>query len=720
MNLSKYKKFFVPQHDTSDCGAACLLTIIRYYGGDVSLYRLRELCGTSNAGATLLGLLQGANSVGFDSEGAEAEGVQDLIEHGRPCVLAVVANEMFYHYVVCFQYEKGYFLISDPAKGLVELSSLELEKIWTKKCLLLKPNSNFVRSEDLEGAKKKRLLFLIKEDIGLIVPSIMLGLIIAILSLVMAVFSQKLVDDILPSQDKSKFLLGIILVLFLLLTNVIVAALRGRLLITQERRFNNRIFSFFFEKLLHLPKSFFDMRKVGDIVTRLNDTRRIQRVISTLVSDVVINLLIIITSFIALLFYSWEVTIVSFISMPVFYWIVSSKKKKITCQQSDVMNSFAICESGFINTINGISEIKCYSQENNFFWNNKRLYILAQDKVFNLGETKINIGVWAGICSTFIQIGIIAICSVLVFLGSLSIGELLAIIGITGTMFPAVANLSIVLIPINEARVAFERMNEVIDTNSEPNVKYKKNRDIEANLLELNNVSFRFVGRNRLLENISIQFRKGIITCIVGESGCGKSTLCQLLERFYMQEKGDIFLNGENASKISLSEWRNTISFIPQDVFVFNGTVLENICFGSVPENICDVEKFCERYGFDKFFVELPNGLGTLIGEDGINLSGGQKQLIAFARALYRSSSILVLDEITASMDRKMEKHICSLLKHLCSEYIIIFITHRLETARGLADNIVVIESGHISAQGSHDELMLSDNFYSKYWNSLM
>ena len=152
---------------------------------------------------------------------------------------------------------------------------------------------------------------------------------------------------------------------------------------------------------------------------------------------------------------------------------------------------------------------------------------------------------------------------------------------------------------------------------------------------------------------------------------------------------------------------------------MYNGTVLDNICFGNVPKDLNEIVAFCQKYGFDSFLSELPNGLGTLVGEEGINLSGGQAQLIAFARALYKPSKILILDEMTAAMDRRTEKHICKLLDELRKNHIIIFVTHRLEIARLLSDQIVVMENGAIRVRGSHEELMKSDNFYSEYWRSI-
>lgn len=713
------EKSFVHQHDMADCGAACLLSLIKYYGGDSSILHLREISGTSNTGTTLLGLYQAAQAMGFDAQGAEANGIPDLIEHGKPCVLSVIIDKVLSHYIVCYGYENEKYLISDPAKGVIEMTADELSEIWTRKCLLLEPNEKFERKESIAGRKKSWALNLIRDDFGILGSSVAIGVVIAILSMVMAVFSQKLVDDVLPAGDKTKLIAGLILVLFLLLAKVFINALRSKLLITQTKDFNNRIIRFFFNKILHLPKNFFDTRKTGDMVARLNDTRRIQTVINTIVGDTVINVLMMFVSIVFLFIYSWKVALIALLFMPLFYWIIARNNKRISLQQRDVMSAYAMTESGFINTIGGIPDIKNFSKQDAFLKINEYLYSAFQEKNFILGKTGISIGISAGVSSTLIQIGLIALCSVFVINGDMTTGVLMAVISITGTLFSTIASLALIMIPVNEARVAFDRMYEIVDAKEDEDKSSDKHIEVaSAEQLVLKDIAFRFIGRKRILENVSFSCSKGSITSIVGESGCGKSTLCQVLQRFYNPEEGTITLDGTNINDFSIEHWRSLISVVPQDIYIYNGTVLENICFGEMPKDLNEVVTFLQKYGFVDFINELPNGLATLVGEEGINLSGGQKQLIAFVRTIYKPGRIFILDEMTAAMDRRTEKHICKILSELKKDHIIIFVTHRLETAKLLSDKIIVMENGHITAQGSHDELMMSDNFYSEYWKS--
>lgn len=722
INLKLIQKSFVKQHDATDCGAACLLMLTRYYGGYSSITRMREISGTSNTGTTLLGLCQAARTMGFDADGVKFDNIDEIKSFGQPCVIAVIINRIIQHYLVCYGYKNGKFIISDPAKGVVEMTDEELSRICTLYCLILKPNEQFEYKESISKKKKSWVLGLVREDYGLLFSSLIIGIVTTVMGMAMTLFSQKLIDNILPAKDTLQLIAGLSAVLTLTLFSVLLSAMRSKLLIAQRKNFNNRIIRFFFNKMLCLPKSYFDTRKIGDMLSRLSDTERIQSIIVSLTGNTIISILIVLIYTGFLFFYSWKIALIAILCSPVFFWIIASTNRKIITGQKEVMSSSAISQSAFINTIEGIAEIKSFSRQYEFLVNNCNLYSNLQDKIYSLGRIQIGIGINAGLFGSIVQIGLIAICSAFVLKDDMTVGVLMAVITISSTIFSNVSGLAMIMIPINEAKVAFERMFEFVDNPEDE--EEDKNNDLcekinDAKILSVKDLSFRFIGRKLLLKNMSFVSQKGTITGIVGESGCGKSTLCQLLERFYKPESGSIYLDGTDVQDICMKEWCNMVSFVPQDVFLYNGTLIDNICFGQVPENLKDIFDFCDKYGFSSYFNELPSGLMTLVGEEGINLSGGQKQLVAFARALYSPCKILILDEMTAAMDRKTEKYICNLLSKLKKEMIILFVTHRLETARMICDRIIVIENGTIQAEGSHSELILTDNFYGDYWNSL-
>jgi ATP-binding cassette subfamily B protein len=300
-----------------------------------------------------------------------------------------------------------------------------------------------------------------------------------------------------------------------------------------------------------------------------------------------------------------------------------------------------------------------------------------------------------------------------VFNKEMKLGELMAVLGISGSLLPSIANLALISIPINEAKIAFNRMFEFasIEKEKEDGVPI-----INLESITINNLSFRFAGRSELLSNITIEIEKGKLTAIVGESGSGKSTIRQILQRFYNFEKGEIIVNNQyHLSEIELESYRNLIGVIPQEITIFNGNVIDNVLLGK-EDNIENLLQFIKEYGFETYFSQLPQGLATLLGEEGINLSGGQKQIIALARALYKKPQFLILDEATAAMDRNTEKFTINLLQKVKKDCAIFFISHRLNMLKDIADTIYILENKTISASGNHSKLMATDNFYSEYW----
>lgn len=702
------------QLDQSDCGPACLLSLIKLYNGNSSLEKIRELSGTTRQGTTLLGLYQAANQLGFTADGCEAD-IESLIAHDKPVILHVLIENQLEHYIICYRYSKeDGFVIGDPTKGIYNLSIQELEKIWlSKSCLTLMPNDSFTTKKMAKNNQRKWFINLIKEDYKLIWISILLGIFVAGLGLAMALFSQKLIDDILPSHNSKKLISGIILLSILLFARVGISVLRQYFILRQSKDFNNRINNNFFSSLLHLQKSFFDTRKTGELVSRLNDTQRIQNVIKIVTSSLIIDILAVVISSVLLFYYSWQAGLISVLSLPLYFLIIYRHNKKIMLSQKEIMKSAAMNEGNFITSIQGISTIKNDNKQEIFNHLNQTIFGLYQQKIFNLGKINITMSWQSGLASVIFLIGILIYTSLQVFNNEIKIGELMAVLGIVGSLLPSIANLALISIPINEAKIAFNRMYEFASVEKEQEDGTKIH---EIQKIEIQNLSFRFPGRSKLFQNLNLKIEKGKFTAIVGESGSGKSTLGQILQRFYSFENGHIILNDHyHIKETELKSYRNLIAVIPQEITIFNGNIIDNILVGTT-DTIENLSSFIEEYNFGSYFNLLPQGLMTLVGEEGINLSGGQKQLIAFARALYKKPHFLILDEATSAMDRNTENFIMQLLEKIKPDCAVFFISHRLNKLKNSADTIYILENKTITKSGSHDKLMESDNFYSEYW----
>ena len=608
------------------------------------------------------------------------------------------------------------FFNSDPAQGVHYLSKDALEKIWvSKSCLTLAPNEKFIKVEETKNNQKKWFLNLLEPDYKLLWISVLVGVFVAGLGMAMSLFSQKLIDDILPSHNIKKLITGIALLAFLLLARVAFSVLREFFLLQQSKDFNNRINSAFFSSLLHLPKPFFDTRKIGELVARLNDTQRVQRVIKIVASSLVIDTLVTIISFSFLFSFSWKLGLISLVSLPIYFFIIYRSNKKIIHSQKEVMQSYAFNESNYINTIQGIATIKNDNRQTFFSTLNDTVFETFQDKMFALGKINITLSWQSGLASVFFLIGVLIYTSIQVFNKEIKLGELMAILGIIGSLMPSIANLALISIPINEAKIAFNRMYEFasIEKEKEEGIEIS-----ELNTIGIENISYRFAGRGELFSKVTIPLKKGMLTAIVGESGSGKSTISQILQRFYTFESGSITVNNQlELKEVELKSYRNLIGVIPQEVTIFNGTVIDNILLGQeeTPENLIS---FLKEYHFDSYFDAFPQGLATILGEEGINLSGGQKQIIALARVLFKKPQFLILDESTSAMDRNTENFSMNLLQKIKPNCIILFVSHRLNTLKNFADEIYILENKTITASGTHEQLMQSENFYSDYWVS--
>lgn len=718
MRRSKVNSFsdcFVQQRDQSDCGVACLASLVKYFGGEISLEKLREISGTSKQGTTLLGLYQAANQIGLDAEGFEAE-LDHLKSLEHPAILHVILDGKLQHYLILIDFRDGLFLVSDPARGLLQLTVTELESIWQSRALLLvKPTDKLEQRETLKSKKREWLLSIVKEDFGILSIATLLGIIISILGISTAVFSQKLIDDILPAKDSERLILGLVLLGILLMARSSVGYIRTLVLLRQSRDFNNRIIRKFYNALLYLPKRFFDTRKTGELIARMNDTGRIQRTISFVLGDTLIQLLLGLTSLLFVLAYSWQIGVFLSLFIPIYIFVVWRYTTPITKGQRNVMHAYAANESNYIDTIQGVEVIKNQSKENVFSKITEAVYGNFQDKAFELGLIGNRFGLNTQVIGVLAMVGVLALASQLVLRGQLLLGELVAIFSMAGGLFPAIEAIAKANIQIREAKIAFDRMYEFTSIEPEFDTANETHEIREVSRLSIKDLSFRFPGRRQLLKGVNIELVKGELTCLLGESGGGKSTLIQILQKFYMPEIGSIAIDDLDYKELYPTEVREIIGVVPQEIKIFNGTLIDNILLSQDSFDANTLVSFMTKMGFDEFFKQFPQGYHTLLGEEGTNISGGQKQLIGLARALWKTPKILLLDEATSALDRNTEKFVLKLLQRLKEEMVVLLVTHRITTASE-ADRIYLLENGTISLSGSPSSLMRSDNFYSQFF----
>ena len=711
------------QLELMDCGVACLLSALKYFNGNSTIQTLREMSGTSLTGTTLLGLLQAAEKVGIKAQGFQAD-LEHLKTLETPAILHVHKRDEedadIEHYVLSYGFDEGkqQFIISDPANPFLEyLDEEKVEEIWNNKTLLLlEPTSRIDKVSRYEWVKKLGWIAgLLKEDYNHLFTSLGLGLLLTLLGLALAVFSQQLVDKILPHKDISVLIMGCVLLLLLLLSKSLISYLRQQFLLEQGVNFTKRIINYFYHTLLYLPKAFFDTRKTGEVIARMSDTNRIQGTITTLASETIVQFMTLIISTVAIFSYNSTIGWLSLTWIPIFIVILLIYRKPILEKQRSVMRSYAVVEGNFIDTIQGINPIKISNKQNQFSKQTGEIYGHYQQQTYDLGIKSLNFSVLSEVSGVIFMVGLILLSSFFVFWDIISVGSVVAILQLLTMMMGATAVVAGFAIEFQGANVAFQRMEEFTNYKPEfkPSQEEEKIQIQDFTDLEVNNVKFRYTGQLLLLDDINLQVKKGEIVAILGKSGCGKSTLLQLLQRYYQPETGSILVDGKNIEELSITSWRDLVGVVPQHIKMFSGNVLANIVMGDEDFDADELSNMLQELQLDTYIDELPQSLLTILGEEGINISGGQKQIIGLLRAIYRKPKLLLLDEATGAMDTLTEKKIMQVLQKLRPDMAIIMVTHRINPL-AIADRLYVIEDGQITASGDPRELLEEDNFYSR------
>ena len=503
------------QHrDLSDCGVVCLQTILKYYNGYISLEKLREYSGTSKQGTTMLGLIQCGNKIGLEVKGYEST-IEALKENKIPAILHTIYEEKLQHFIVCFGYDtkREKFIISNPVNSKIEyLNENELNNIWKSKALLLcRETNNLVKNREEKKKKWNWVYNYLKEDLNLLSMALFLGIILSILSLATAVYSQKLIDVLLPSKDSFKIIASISLLLFIFITQVFFGYLRSLFLIRQARDYNSRAISFFYNNLLRLPRSFFDTRKIGDMVARMNDTSRIQKTISKIIGSVMIDVLMVIVVSVAIFNYNRTLGLITLFWIPIFSIVVFYFNPKIKKQQKTVMQSHARNESNYIDTIKGTDTIKANNREEFYSKYTNNIYRVFQKSIYDLGRLTINYSSINQLISNIFITTTLGYSVYLVLNNNLTAGVIIAILQLVTMLMNSTSNLAMINIEIQEAKIAFDRMFEFTSIEKED----QGNTNIQHfESIELQNLSFRFAGRNQLLKNINLSVNKGKISAI--------------------------------------------------------------------------------------------------------------------------------------------------------------------------------------------------------------
>jgi ATP-binding cassette subfamily B protein len=716
---------FYKQLNAMDCGAACLHMVAQHYGRFFSLEYLRGLTRINIEGVSLRGISDAAEHIGMRTLGAKVE-YEQLV---NDIPLPLIAHWRDDHFIVVYKINKDTVWVADPAHGKLKYTKEEFLSGWltqdydpeirnTGTVLVLEKTPVFDEQEDVKTDRGGfSYLYAYAAQYKKLILQLIVGLALtSVLSVLFPFMVQMIVDEGIMNEDMRLLYTVGGAWFILLLLRLAVENLRGRILLHIGVRTKVSLISDFIIKVVKLPMRFFDRQMTSDLIQRIYDNERVERLLtaSTLLS--LFDAFTVVLMGAVMIFYNWIVFAVFAVFTAVYMiyvWRSTKKRKDLDYKRFD---RAADNYNQLVELIQGMQEIKLHNAERNRRWawerTEARLHNFSMD--YLTATQKQRAGVL--LLNELKNIVLIVLSAYFVVKGTMTLGMLIAVMYIISQINMPLHQLLQFVQNMQEAKVNLERMNEIHQADDEENPEEKVKIIPENGDLYFENVDFSYEGGNTrpILKNVSCFIPEGKTTAIVGGSGSGKTTMLKLLLNFYQPDRGEVKLGNIPINNFLNAFWRSQCSAVLQEGYIFSESIATNITIGEEKE--LDQTRLFEavRVANIKDFIEsLPQGYDTKIGANGMGLSQGQKQRILIARAIYKNPKYIFLDEATNALDAENESLIVENLNDFLRRRTVVVIAHRLSTVRN-ADNIIVIEDGRIVEQGPHEELLFRRE---KYYN---
>lgn len=709
-----------------ECGTTCLAIIFKYHGyADVRSF-LSEKAEVNQAGTDLLTMSKLAEDFGFETSGYRIK-----FEHFAELTLPCIAHYDGNHFVVIYKTSQKHVWVADPAVGKYKLSKEEFEAKWNGIVLVLKPTSDLFRTnkhaEEVKQLKQaqKRIIkeFYIKTLLSsrkFLIKVILATLLLQSLGLALPFFTQGIIDHVLANNN-FKLLYAILIGMFLVFTTQIVLSYSRNILLAQFKVvFERSFFSAFFNHFIRLKQSYFDRHKREDFINRFQENMKIRKAMNPGILEALIDTAFVLAYLCILFIYNLYLglaTCAFVVLYTLLAWIFFPRLKNL---ESQIFSENVKTMGQFLDTLLGMQSVRLLGIEKVKFWQWKNQYTKNLNKVLETENAYIRLSTLLNGVFFVSQATIYWLGAYFTFANQLSLGQYIAFITIYTILINSLRNVTNLGFIFTELTVSFNKVNDVLLQTAETHEKAVKPMTAEPSI-RFDNVSFKYKSQSDpwILKDVNLEIPFGAQVGIVGRNGSGKSTLIKLLARLYDHYSGSIAINETPLEHISMIDFRKKVAIIPQEVFLFDGTIRENILYGNpqaTTEEIIAAAKMADLHDFVKTQYL---GYNLKIGENGVKLSGGQQLKVAFARLFVANPDIIILDEASSALDIAIEKKIMENIHAKFAGKTIISIAHRIHTLKS-SDLIIVIDQGQIAETGNHDQLMESKGVYYDFTNTYL
>ncbi|HEY9672751.1 MAG TPA: NHLP family bacteriocin export ABC transporter peptidase/permease/ATPase subunit [Waterburya sp.] len=701
------------QMEAVECGAAALGIMLGYYGRIVPLPELRQQCGVSRDGSKASNVLKAARSYGL-----EAKGFKKPIEALKELRPPYIVFWNFNHFLVVEGMDEERVYLNDPATGPRSVSLPEFDQAYTGVVLVMEPGPSFKR-----GGRKPSILSALGRRLrgveGALFYCLLAGLLLTVPRLAVAAFTQVFVDEVLV-QGRQDWLHP--LIMGMAIAAILRSSLTGLRLFHLRRlmlKLSVGMSGKFLWHTLRLPVGFYAQRFAGEISSRVDMNDKVATILSGPLATTVIDALMIVFYAIVMFQYDWVLTVIGIFFAIVNFIALQSLSRSRVDANMRLAQDYGKVSGVTIGGIQTMETVKASGLESDLFAKFAGYYAKALNAQQSLGLQNQLLAVLPTLLTALTTTSVLVVGGLRVMNGYLTIGMLVAFQSLMQSFLSPVNNLVNFGSTLQELEGDLNRLDDVLQNATDPEANRTQTGQaigIDSfrlqGYIELRNMTFGYSRlEGPLIENFSLNIKPGQRVALVGGSGSGKSTIAKLICGLYETWEGEILFDGKPRTQIPRQVLANSVAMVEQDIFLFAGTVRENLTLwdDTVPQS--DIVQACKDAAIHSLVLLMPGGYDAQLIEAGANISGGQRQRLEIARALVRNPSILVLDEATSALDAETELIIDrNLRKRGCS---CVVVAHRLSTIRD-CDEIIVLERGKVVQRGTHEELSQQGGAYSR------